>query len=186
METQGYDAESEWSPSIDEVSQSLTMDPRTSPLQPPSQLISAGPSALYVGSHSVTHSVLPSQMRRFLETFESRDDNGNKLPREVGGEPVQSRPCSPRHDRGRSPRQRKREMSLVPSESQREHWDAITASPPTIPRDYVSDGGSSYGSSFPSTMPTPLRNFLEMFPESQTQDHAEVEPSQRRDDVYDL
>ncbi|KAM5534894.1 hypothetical protein V8D89_011449 [Ganoderma adspersum] len=183
VETQDYDAESEWSPSIDEVSQSLTMDPRTSPLQPASQLPSAGPSSSYVGSHSVSHSVLPSQMHQFLETFEGRDDNGNELPRDVGVGPVRSCPSSPRYDRGRSPRQRRREMSLVSSESQRERWDAITASPPAIPRDYVSDGGSSYGSSFPSTMPTPLRNFLEMFPDTQTQ----VEPSQRRDDdIYDL
>ncbi|KAI1789036.1 hypothetical protein LXA43DRAFT_601610 [Ganoderma leucocontextum] len=187
VETQDYDAQSEWSSSIDEVSQSLTMDPRTSPLQPPSQLPSAESSGSYEDSESMSYSVLPSQVRRFLETFEGRDENGNELSRDAGAGVAQSRSSSPTQDRGRSLGRRGRQASLGPPESQGKNCDAITASPLTIPEDYGSDSGSCYGSSFPSTMPTPLRNFLEMFPDTQTQDQPEVEPSQRRDDdTYDF
>nr|VWO94742.1 C2H2-type domain-containing protein [Ganoderma boninense] len=187
VQTQDYDAESEWSPSIDEVSQSLTMDLRTSPLEAPSQLPSAGSSGSYAGSDSESYFALPSQMRRFLETFEGRDEDGNELPHDVGARPARPRSSSPRHHGEHEPHQRGRHPSLLSSETQRETWDAITASPPAIPKEDFADGESSYGSSLPSTMPTPLRNFLEMFPDTQTQDHFEVEPSQRQeDDASDL
>ena len=119
--------------------------------------------------------------------FEGRDEDGNELPRDLCAGPARPRSSSPSHDRGHEPRQRGSGPSLLSSESQREAWDGITASPPAIPKDYISDGGSSYGSSFPSTMPTPLRNFLEMFPDTQTQDHVELESSHLQDeDTYDL
>ena len=180
VETQDYDAQSEWSPSIDEVSQSLTKDPRTSPLVPPSQLPSAESSGSYGDSDSTSYSVLPSQVRRFLETFEGRDEDGNELPRDAGIGPTQSRSSSPTQGRGRPPCRHVRKPSPALSDSRHQTvFDAVTASPLAIPQDYVSDDGSSYGSSLPSTMPTPLRNFLEMFPDTQTQDQLEIEPSQR-------
>ncbi|PIL36887.1 hypothetical protein GSI_00577 [Ganoderma sinense ZZ0214-1] len=157
------------------------MDLRTSPLQPPTAESPGSHASSDLGSYSA----LPSQMRRSLETFEGRDEDGSELPRDVGAGPARPRFSSPGLDCGHEPCQCGREPSLLSSESQRQTWNAITASPPAIPKDYISDGESSYGSSFPSTMPTPLRNFLEMFPDTQTQDHFEVEPSHRQDD-HDL
>ena len=174
IESQDYDAQSEWSSSIDKVSQSLTMDPRTSPLVLPSRPPSIKSSGSHEDSDSASYS-LPSQIRRFLETFEGRDEGGNVLPRDYDASLGRSWVSSCSQDRGWSPCRRVH----TPSQGRRQTcFGAITASPPTIPQDYASDGGSPYGSSLPPTMPTPLRNFLEMFPDTQTQDLLGVEPSQ--------
>ncbi|EJF62854.1 hypothetical protein DICSQDRAFT_179560 [Dichomitus squalens LYAD-421 SS1] len=158
-ETQDYDAESEYSSSVDEVSQSS------------------------VSGQSGPRSSTPSQYRRFCEMFEGRDDDGNELPREETASARRSRSASPTWDRGRDACERA--CSPLPSSSPSARSDRhipreeATASPQA---ECAVDGESSYGSSYSETTPTAFREYWEMFSDSQIQDAPEYPPSQVQDD----
>ncbi|KAI9066387.1 hypothetical protein FKP32DRAFT_1565877 [Trametes sanguinea] len=173
IESQGYDANDEYSQSQDAQSQPSTFTPSapiTSPFHTPSRRRDPDAAESYpVEPYLRT----PSQLRDFVHMFDERDDTGNSLTSirddgEADSPPASPSPSSRRMARAgqdedltppcsyaeRPPRSRRRgsEEELGPSQNSADEFDpdfSSRSSPPSL------------------VLPTPAREFLEMYDESQ-------------------
>ena len=127
---------------------------------------------------STVESVLPSPVYSFIDMFDGRDENGNELPPEEVGSAGRSRSASPMQDRGLYGYGRTRSPS-PPSPSRHGMLHEETAAClPALHDEYVAGSASPHGSSLSEAASTPVRDFFEMFSDSETLDEPEYEPSQ--------
>ncbi|KAI0332451.1 hypothetical protein GY45DRAFT_1299022 [Cubamyces sp. BRFM 1775] len=102
IRSQDYDANDEYSQSQDACSEPSTFGPsgpHTSPLRPVSQYTDSTDSY-----NPTPYPITPSQVRRFVNMFENRDESGNELP--GFEEDDRSRSVSPSPTSRRTPRNR--------------------------------------------------------------------------------
>lgn len=182
--SQDYDAQDEYSQSEEGYSQASTFGHSqhpSSPFQAASQFTDASNSSSYT-----PYPETPPQFRDFLGMFENRDEFGNELPPPPDR---LSRPPSPSPSTGQRARLHDRNATSPPSH---------TYGPPSSRRSELEDAepdlldeildsqfgnsqshleDSDYGSSsLPEVYPTPVRDFLDMFEESQQSQAAGQSP----------
>ncbi|KAH9894397.1 hypothetical protein C8Q73DRAFT_790942 [Cubamyces lactineus] len=161
VRSQDYDANDEYSQSQDACSQSSTFgssDPHTSPLRPVS------PYTDSTSSYNPTpFPITPSQVRRFVNMFDGRDESGNELP-DIG-EGERSRSVSPSPASRRTPRHG--EVPSPPRSPMLEAGSLRTGTPARVTRSTrmqdILDREDSELSSASQDYPTPVRGFLRIF-----------------------
>ncbi|OSC98678.1 hypothetical protein PYCCODRAFT_1470824 [Trametes coccinea BRFM310] len=193
-ESQGYDANDEFSQSQDAQSQPSTFtpsDPITSPFHTPSRRRSQESAESYpVEPYLRT----PSQLRAFVHMFDERDDTGNVLLSTTDDGEADSPAASPSPssrrmtrpdqseatpERSRGTKRPLRDLTPPCSYAERPPRSRRRGSEedldPSQRRADDSDPDLSSGSSSPSLVfPTPVREFFEMYDESQ---ESQVSPS---------
>ena len=110
--------------------------------------------------------------------FDGRDENGNELPSEEVDPAGRSRSNSVTLDGSLYGYGRTRSPS-PPSPSRHSMLrEETAASPPALHDEFVAGSASPHGSSLSEVASTPVRDFFEMFSDSETLDEPEYEPSQ--------